>query len=546
MKNRKLFLATSLITFFLSSMVNGESHYIVSEEVYKVLLARGITTYKPGDWASHAVISESCVGERGRRTVESLEKIYGDFVWDTRFANAHSTFPYKEQFIEIDGEPYEGPEHYFQLMKADNPTDAIKKKFLDAHDPDKHYLIGRYEVTMRGDWNSVVKAPHQHIIEGLFEEGDTLKDVVMQKALWAKFQAPELKTLLLSTGNKRLVQLKTEDGYWGTGANNLGQNKLGAFLERVRTKLQSTDLSSSRMLFASMMKEKAEERNGRLDLSDMSLRDDKAFELANLIVRGKVISLDLSRNKITDKGARVLLAATFYSHTLEELKLDDQENPIDPLILEAIRLRLLQYKNLMMSFTQTPAPNMTMSFIDGNFTNSKIHFIVYGTTKKSEPESIDAGKVVKLGPELSVYLTASDMTDILESLVTKHENATNGRYAIGGTNIGFAIKAINRINTNQPFNLANKEDEQELAGFLNCAAALLKINAQMRSELRFHMTVANGNNIYQVRENVDGNVFYCPEIVRFWGYTNANELLILDGLEDAYQKLRDNFSALVL
>ena len=42
------------------------------------------------------------------------------------------------------------------------------------------------------------------------------KDAVMYRALDAKFsQHPDLKALLMSTGNKRLVERPTDDGYWG-------------------------------------------------------------------------------------------------------------------------------------------------------------------------------------------------------------------------------------------------------------------------------------------------------------------------------------------
>lgn len=69
----------------------------------------------------------------------------------------------------------------------------------------------------------------------------TSQDGVMMTALRHKFQKPELKKLLLSTGNHPLVQLKPGDGYWGSGPSNCGLNRLGALLQDLRTEYQEAD-----------------------------------------------------------------------------------------------------------------------------------------------------------------------------------------------------------------------------------------------------------------------------------------------------------------
>jgi hypothetical protein len=75
---------------------------------------------------------------------------------------------------------------------------------------------------------------------------DEMIDVNMAKYS----QNPDLKTLLLSTGNKTIVEASPEDTIWGIGlhANDdrvldekqwKGQNLLGKALMEVRTKLQN-------------------------------------------------------------------------------------------------------------------------------------------------------------------------------------------------------------------------------------------------------------------------------------------------------------------
>jgi ribA/ribD-fused uncharacterized protein len=61
----------------------------------------------------------------------------------------------------------------------------------------------------------------------------------MSKALNAKFsQHAELKALLLSTGDARLVEHTENDSYWGDGGNGRGRNMLGQLLMQVRAHLR--------------------------------------------------------------------------------------------------------------------------------------------------------------------------------------------------------------------------------------------------------------------------------------------------------------------
>ncbi len=111
-------------------------------------------------------------------------------------------------------------EHYFQAQKfAGTPHEEeirrAKKPMLAAE-------MGRdRKRPLRRDWEAV-------------------KDAVMLDALRAKFtQHADLRALLLSTGDARLVEHTGNDSYWGDGGDGSGKNRLGELLMRVRDELRA-------------------------------------------------------------------------------------------------------------------------------------------------------------------------------------------------------------------------------------------------------------------------------------------------------------------
>jgi predicted NAD-dependent protein-ADP-ribosyltransferase YbiA (DUF1768 family) len=60
----------------------------------------------------------------------------------------------------------------------------------------------------------------------------------MLTALREKFRDPELKRMLLETGEAPLVQTKPDGRYWGTGPDGAGGNRFGELLEQLRTQLE--------------------------------------------------------------------------------------------------------------------------------------------------------------------------------------------------------------------------------------------------------------------------------------------------------------------
>lgn len=124
--------------------------------------------------------------------------------------------------IVIDGETWKTSEHYFQAQKFEDKT--YRKKVANAKTPMLSATLGRdRKQKIRRDWESA-------------------KDNVMKKAVLAKFsQHDELKALLLSTGDAKIIEHTENDDYWGDGGDGKGKNKLGQILMEVRAELANED-----------------------------------------------------------------------------------------------------------------------------------------------------------------------------------------------------------------------------------------------------------------------------------------------------------------
>jgi len=69
----------------------------------------------------------------------------------------------------------------------------------------------------------------------------------MRDALCAKFtQHDDLRRLLLSTGDAKLVEHTERDDFWGNGGDGSGANMLGRLLMELRDELRRADSLSVR------------------------------------------------------------------------------------------------------------------------------------------------------------------------------------------------------------------------------------------------------------------------------------------------------------
>ena len=137
----------------------------------------------------------------------------------------HSDQPYGElsnfsvHAVFLQGKVWPTTEHYYQAQKfmGTDREEGIRR----SPTPTKaKRLAGLWKSERRGDWSSV-------------------KDSVMHEALRAKFtQHPDLRELLISTGDRLLVEHTEQDAYWGDAGDGSGRNVLGELLMRIRTELE--------------------------------------------------------------------------------------------------------------------------------------------------------------------------------------------------------------------------------------------------------------------------------------------------------------------
>ena len=121
--------------------------------------------------------------------------------------------------IQLKGRRWPTSEHYFQAQKfaGTEHEEAVRL----AKSPMVAARMGRSrERQLRSDWGAV-------------------KEDHMWEALRAKFtQQPQLRSLLLSTGDAELVEHTRKDSYWADGGDGSGKNRLGQLLMELRAELR--------------------------------------------------------------------------------------------------------------------------------------------------------------------------------------------------------------------------------------------------------------------------------------------------------------------
>ena len=127
--------------------------------------------------------------------------------------------------IRVAGKQWPTSEHFFQAQKFIGTP--LVEKIRHCHTPREAFDVSRSELGtkwLRKDWS---------------EE----KENVMKLALRAKFtQHQFLHDLLLSTGDRKLVEHTDKDSFWGDGGDGRGQNKLGHMLMELRQELKHNQL----------------------------------------------------------------------------------------------------------------------------------------------------------------------------------------------------------------------------------------------------------------------------------------------------------------
>ena len=122
-----------------------------------------------------------------------------------------------------EGDTFPTVEHYYQAMKFQDNDPTWYAQVRDAPTPLKAREMG---------------SSKEHPIAPDFM-GNRMK--YMKRALEAKFSNKDLRNLLLSTGEKRLVEGSAVNSYWGEGADKKGENNLGKLLMDLRELLRGNE-----------------------------------------------------------------------------------------------------------------------------------------------------------------------------------------------------------------------------------------------------------------------------------------------------------------
>ena len=138
-------------------------------------------------------------------------------------------------FKDENGLEYMGVEHYYQCHKFD--TFELGEEFKTAFE----------EIRRAEDSDKCKKLARKYANEILVDkwnkkrwEEEHYKDYIMKKGLTFKFsQHKDMLKVLISTGDKKLVERSEKDPYWGGLLPN-SLNKLGNMLMEIRENYKKT------------------------------------------------------------------------------------------------------------------------------------------------------------------------------------------------------------------------------------------------------------------------------------------------------------------
>ncbi|MDF5706223.1 MAG: NADAR family protein [Nostoc sp. S4] len=144
------------------------------------------------------------------RSIKTIYFCYADEVPYGCFCN------FSAHTFRLDNFSWQTSEHYFQAQKYVGTP--YFEKVQQAKTPlEAANIGGDRSLPLRSDWKQV-------------------KDEFMYKAVLAKFQNhADIRDILLSTGNRLIIETSSHDYYWGCGEDGSGKNRLGEILMEVRT-----------------------------------------------------------------------------------------------------------------------------------------------------------------------------------------------------------------------------------------------------------------------------------------------------------------------
>jgi len=123
--------------------------------------------------------------------------------------------------VQLAGRSWQTAEHYYQAHKFCGSDRDLFDRIHAAATPERAAAIGRsHPDAYRPDWPQA-------------------KLEVMLAALRDKFQRHrDIQNVLVSTGDRTLIEDSPTDYFWGCGADGTGENHLGRLLMQVRDEVR--------------------------------------------------------------------------------------------------------------------------------------------------------------------------------------------------------------------------------------------------------------------------------------------------------------------
>lgn len=121
--------------------------------------------------------------------------------------------------VRMDGKVWPTSEHYFQAQKFEDAEH--REQIRKTKSPMIAARMGRdRKKPLRRDWESVKVGIMRDVVRGKFTQHD------------------DIRQILLSTGDAKIVEHTENDSYWGDGGDGSGKNMLGRILMEVREELK--------------------------------------------------------------------------------------------------------------------------------------------------------------------------------------------------------------------------------------------------------------------------------------------------------------------
>ena len=121
--------------------------------------------------------------------------------------------------VRMEGKVWPTSEHYFQAQKFEDAEH--REQIRKTKSPMIAARMGRdRKKPLRRDWESVKVGIMRDVVRGKFTQHDDIREI------------------LLSTGEAKIVEHTENDSYWGDGGDGSGKNMLGRILMEVREELK--------------------------------------------------------------------------------------------------------------------------------------------------------------------------------------------------------------------------------------------------------------------------------------------------------------------